>query len=220
MELKQKKRVIGLVVLVGVILLQLPFLFHRPKTVHHDKISLEIPNPPKAPEIVASGDASMPPSVPVKNKTLAEKTAKDTVKKSTVVGSHHEKAAAKMPQASAHDHEKPHHNSAVSLVNMHHQKQKKKTKTAVSPIKKQATKVAQAWSLQLGVFSSQPNARALIARLRAKGYESYMRATTCGNSKCMIVFVGPELDFSKVKNLKNSIAKNFKLNGIVKKYQI
>lgn len=71
-----------------------------------------------------------------------------------------------------------------------------------------------AWTLQLASFRDEENARALRTQLLKSGYKVYIRHMT-GLVK---VFVGPELQRSRLEALQNKLKKDYSLDGIVVRF--
>jgi len=71
-----------------------------------------------------------------------------------------------------------------------------------------------AWTLQLASFRDESNARALRSELVEAGYKVYIRHMT-GLVK---VFVGPELQRSRLEKLQAQLKKEYALDGIVVRF--
>lgn len=70
------------------------------------------------------------------------------------------------------------------------------------------------WTLQLASFRDEANARALRAQLLKAGYKVYIRHMT-GLVK---VFVGPELQRSRLEALQATLKQEYALDGIVVRF--
>lgn len=74
-----------------------------------------------------------------------------------------------------------------------------------------------AWTLQLGAFEKRKNAHALRDRLRKQGYKAYVQEL--GNDRLTRVYVGPELQRSKIEALQQKLRKQLKQNDLhIKRY--
>ena len=71
-----------------------------------------------------------------------------------------------------------------------------------------------AWSLQLASFKDEVNARGLRRKLVAAGYKVYTRK----NGDLIKVFVGPDMQKTRLSQLQNSIQKEFGLDGIIVRF--
>lgn len=77
-----------------------------------------------------------------------------------------------------------------------------------------------AWTLQLASFSKKGNAEALQKKLVNNGYKSYLR--TVFNSKgapIVRVYVGPDLQISKIKALQRALQAELDLKGLVVRFK-
>lgn len=227
MELKQKKRLIGGVVLLGIVLLQLPFLFHSKRPAAEAKIATKIPVPPPAPkrQVPTSNQSAqlaipaLKPTVkkaPEKKAVVASQTIKKVRDQQLVKKAIKKTAAAKKPDRVA----KKRTNSAKKAPKIQAKVVQRSLKNKKSPSQKANSMATVAWSIQLGVFSSEKNAKILLKNLRAKGYEAYMRSMTRKGKRLLVVYAGPEVSLSKVKKMQARIAKNMHVNGFVKQYQL
>lgn len=80
---------------------------------------------------------------------------------------------------------------------------------------------SKAWVLQLGTFKNQTNAKRLVKQLRLKGYDAYSRIKISKQSGRLVrVYVGPEIQLNKVQQIQIELKKEFKLNSVIKRYQI
>jgi DedD protein len=95
------------------------------------------------------------------------------------------------------------------------------TKPVVStPDKKPDIKPGQvtAWIVQVGSFTSSPNAKALRDKLRKMGYASFVEALKGKQGMIYRVRVGPELTRTLAEKLQKQLAKKAKVNGMVQSY--
>lgn len=75
-----------------------------------------------------------------------------------------------------------------------------------------------AWAVQLGSFSNEQNAVALIDRLRDKGYTAFVEPAKGGKDTLTRVYVGPELERDAAEQIRGKLEKEFKLKGLVVRY--
>ncbi len=85
--------------------------------------------------------------------------------------------------------------------------------TAKSPVKhRPQPKVGlSAWSVQVGIFGSKQNAKALSDKMRTKGFDAYVDSVTVKAGKAWQVRVGPELKKSNAQAIVKKIAKQLGL---------
>ncbi len=76
-----------------------------------------------------------------------------------------------------------------------------------------------AWIVQVGSFSSDKNAYDLRDALRGKGYSAFVEKVESGKTAVFRVSVGPELTTERAEQLKQRLARETKLNGLVKRYR-
>lgn len=93
---------------------------------------------------------------------------------------------------------------------------------AVVPVKQAYHQLvhAKAWVLQLASFGHKDNANRLVAKLRQSGYQAYTREVKrSGGASIYKVFVGPEINRDRVELLQDQLQKQYKLKGMVRRYQ-
>ncbi len=71
------------------------------------------------------------------------------------------------------------------------------------------------WTLQLASFKERANAEALQQRLLKRGYQAYIR----DKGELSRVFVGPDLQKSIIDNIKQTLKREFKLDGLVLRFR-
>jgi len=75
-----------------------------------------------------------------------------------------------------------------------------------------------AWIVQVGSFTSAPNAKALQDRLRKMGYASFVEAVKTNEGMNYRVRVGPELTRTLADKLQKHLEEKAKLKGVVQSY--
>ena len=169
MDVRIRERLIGALVLVGVVVLLVPAVLKGPGTAARptpapDARSVEIPL--EAAAGPAGNEVLVPEPEIVAARPLA--TAPEPAP-----------APDKSAQASA-----PAGNMTPAPES-----------TAVATLAAQASAAAsqqQAWAVQLGAFSSRNKAEELVARLRARGYAAFVLEYRAGGQLLHRVRVGPE----------------------------
>lgn len=77
-----------------------------------------------------------------------------------------------------------------------------------------------AWSLQLGSFVDENNARQLLTRLDSQGYNGYIRKLQeSGGRRLYRVYVGPQVRTDTLVTLKARLKAELGLNGILVRYR-
>lgn len=75
-----------------------------------------------------------------------------------------------------------------------------------------------AWVVQLGSFTTQANAEGLVERLKKSGYAAFIEPLDDNGKPTYRVRVGPELMKTTAERIRDDIAKNVELKGIVMRY--
>jgi len=76
-----------------------------------------------------------------------------------------------------------------------------------------------AWVAQVGSFASEENARVLRDQLRAKGYRSvFIDRDMIGGKPVWRVRIGPEMERSRSEQVRERLALEMKLEGVVVSY--
>ena len=92
--------------------------------------------------------------------------------------------------------------------------QQNSTETINKLIKSEESSV-HAWALQIGSYSEEKNALAMRDKLRAKDYAAYVDVLKKPKRTTYRVRIGPELDQTRLQDLKKEILKKEKIKGIV-----
>lgn len=77
-----------------------------------------------------------------------------------------------------------------------------------------------AWALQLASFSNKVNANHLVDQLRQSGIDSYTRTIQVNGKKIIRVFVGPEIQKTRLVKTERRLEKQFGLHGVIRKYEV
>jgi DedD protein len=81
-----------------------------------------------------------------------------------------------------------------------------------------ANQLPYAWTLQLGAFSQRDNAHSLRDQLRADGYKAYVQEFP--QDRLTRVYVGPEIQRSRIEALQSELKKKLKQDDIhIKRYR-
>jgi DedD protein len=222
MQVKTKYRILGVVVMVAVAAIVLPRLWEDSTGIPNMKLSFAIP---KQATPAASIELPKQPVAPAVNKTdfTVVGQANDTDKSSSA----HATATAPVGQDSKHS-VTPHTKTVAA-------KTAATTSTAITTSTTAATTpaakpqpaahlfaqtVPDAWVIQLGTFSNANNVAQLIAKLRKDGLAAYQRTTKSGSRNLIQVFVGPEIEKTKLQPLLDELHNKFNLRGVVRRYKV
>lgn len=77
-----------------------------------------------------------------------------------------------------------------------------------------------AWVVQLGSFSHKANVEALLGKLKENGFTAFTRPVKTPNGTLTKVFVGPELDKTKLEKALPKLKQLTKLDGRVTQFEI
>ncbi len=167
MDVRIRERLVGALVLVGIVVLLVPALLKGPGTTSGRPADTET----KSVEIVldaAAGASGNEGLVPEPEIVQAKPVVSVAVAPETV------EPPSPPPAATA-----GRESQAV---------------TAVAGPKKPAAAGQTAWAVQLGAFSSRSKADGLVAKLRARGYSAFVLEYRAGGQLLHRVRVGPEQD--------------------------
>lgn len=93
----------------------------------------------------------------------------------------------------------------------------------IAPIKLQSPQqmpaTTPAWSLQLGAFANEKNAKALLAKLQKAGYPAYAQSQNGQAGKILRVYVGPEVERNKLQAEASKLEQQMQLKGSIVPYQ-
>lgn len=245
MQTKTKQRVIGGIVLLAVVAIFLPLLFHNSRPSADLKLSTKVPPAPAKPEVQLQLPAISTPkpistSVNIGQAGNAQPQSSEAVAQETPAISQRilntTPAAAVTPKVAEHV-VKLHDNTTANAKTAEKPasrdlKTSAKAKQTVKPVasaKKTEAKPAQpllkssvpeAWVIQVASFSNSENAKRLVKQLRAKGFDVYTRENQLNQRTITRVFVGPIIDQRKVEQLQQQLKQQFQLKGVIKRYSV
>lgn len=82
----------------------------------------------------------------------------------------------------------------------------------------QTVDLAEAWIIQVGAFSSQPNADGLRDKLKANGYPAFVKPVKVASGSLFKVYVGPEIRRHRVDQQKLELEQKYQLKALILKY--
>lgn len=194
MNLHVKQRIIGLLVLIAILAIFLPLLFHNS---HPDQQSMnlakKIPTPPSEPQV----QLQLPTTLPANSVTTVAVAQPATT----------EQAAAVKPVAAVV--KKPVSKPAKKAI----------VKTATKALLAVSLDAPKAWVLQVASFADPSNVKRLLKTLRASGYNAYARASH-RDRRIVGVFVGPEIHKKDIVRIQKTLKKKLHLSGVIQKYTV
>ena len=234
MNLQVKQRIIGGLVLLAIIAIFVPILFHSSHPTTDLTLSTEIPLAPAEPQIALplpklsqsntqNTERDFYPETEHKKENTADALSSTELSDSNNANkqkvnfpTHPEPLAehAKIPTKQMHQHaqrqvqQKIIHKSltdkSITKSNSHH-----------------SLTASQAWVIQLATLSNKANAIRLVQNLRHQGFDTYMRIIK--NSKGIQltrVYVGPEIRLETIRRIQKKLQSQFHLNGLIRKYKV
>jgi DedD protein len=83
-------------------------------------------------------------------------------------------------------------------------------------------KTPQAWVVLLASFKDAQRAKKLLQRLRAQGFDAYLRQVMLKKQEQHItrVYVGPNINRNEIQKTRKLLQQQFKLNGLVRQYKV
>lgn len=199
MQTRTKQRLVGLLILLALLAIFMPLVFHntRPSTDMH---AIKIPPKPK---------------VNISQQNNIEK--RETVQLSTAL-IHAEASSDNINQRVAMT--GTINNAESTTLKEHIRKDKAQTISEQKGLTR-FMNAPKAWCVQLGTFRNVNNANALIKKLRKKGYDAYTRPILDKDGKHLLrVYVGPEIQKDSAIQLKEELKMSVHLNGVVRKYKV
>ncbi len=239
MEKEKMQRIIGVMVIVAFVIIILPLIFGKSDIPLQAK-TLTAPPFPDQPTMTLADNTSVQneakeidiTSNEIKDVTpvdatndSAKMTSNDATKETTQDQSITPTAAVskdplvKAPGAgnlksdtATKESTKPKGSAKIKSVALTKPHSKIKSKQFASQLK------SPAWVIQMGSFKNKTNARMLADRLRAAGFNAFIReidSVKGGNTR---VYIGPEFKQAEMISLSNQIEEKFKLRGVVMSY--
>ncbi|AZV75808.1 SPOR domain-containing protein [Coxiella burnetii] len=190
MEIKAKQRLIGALVLLAIVAIFLPLLFHNPRPSTGLTMTTTIPPAPDKPVVQLQLPPSAPP--PVETPLLQTNTVDLTPKQPIVQPSLPPVMPVPQPKK-------------VVKVNKPHSLESLLSKTPT------------AWIIQVASFVNPDYAKHLLQQLRAKGFDAYLQESHEGKVITR-VFIGPEINRDKINKIQKELKQQMRLNGVIKKY--
>ena len=186
-----KQRLVGVLVLVIAAMFLVPWVFDQ-HIVRHVAEQIAIPPQPEpAPSLLTDNEISQPiPTVPPITKPISTPAI-----------------SKNLPSKSQED-----------IDSLYKDAVKGESFLQSAPLDDQGLPIA--WSLQVASFSSKANARSLISKLESGGYKSYMtNVMKADGGQLVRVFVGPDLQRSKIKLYKDQLEQRYQLKGLIVRYR-
>ncbi|OGT56637.1 MAG: hypothetical protein A3F14_06720 [Gammaproteobacteria bacterium RIFCSPHIGHO2_12_FULL_43_28] len=239
MEKKLKHRILGILVILGLVIILLSVM-HGRNDFPSEAALVKAPPFPDQPVQVSSEPADAkatgseaPAAASIDDNDVIKAKPDDTIDPKATLQQSDARSATPAPDTAKADAEKPvvAENDAATKPAMNateeadHGQQTTNLKNKLNDAKKaeknlNATSFAlqmkkSAWAIQVGSFKSKANALRLVNRLRSSGYHAFIKEA----SSSVRVYVGPETKKAIASMLADRIEYEMKLHGIVVSYQ-
>lgn len=246
MAVELKQRIVGGIVIACVLAIFLPILLHKPKKESVDSLPLTIPKPAVVSEmslqlpVQASDPQPIASSVASSTPAAASTAAKVVVSEQAVLKTSESSVTNQQtplkfvpeptmpvtepmstPKSTAQPAPAPKSMPAPSSparVAMTQNSTLNKAQGVNTKILESVVSTPQAWVLQLGSFSQESNANALVKQLHLRGFEAYARQDAAHH--VTRVFVGPEIAQAKIQAINKKLQHDVHLKGVVRKYNV
>lgn len=235
MERKKVQRIIGVIVVVALVIVLIPLLFHKNDNPITTAANTKSPTFPEAGQPKTINDLSDPDVVPSDAKmdpiNIAPKIADATnqtlsmtpIKQTTSVNQDVQSNNATIQTASSDD--------ASTLEDDEEQGKTKASPVAKANVKNNKTTLAKnnqhkdqdlhkrAWVVQMGSFKEKSNARRLADKLRSAGFKAFMHSVKSKKGEQTRVYIGPETKLVEASSLSKKIEHQLNLKGIIVSYK-
>ena len=202
-----KQRIVGIIVLIAVAIIIYPFFYSWDD--EYDSPALTVPEPPPIPEIpFYIEEATEKPSVTqealAEIATIGDGSILTTSSQQGEAGSH-----IMLPQAEI----------AANLEPVVSENSKTETmqEKASGPVLG-SNGLPVSWSLQLAALSREENANAMADKLRAAGYQVYVKQGMVRNKMLFRIYVGPDLDRQKLEGMRANIDEQYGVDSLLVRF--
>lgn len=227
MEIKTKQRLVGILVLLAILAIFLPVLFHTTRPSVERPLSIAIPPRPEAPKVALSNaDTRMAAATPENEQAqlmpTRERRSETTQPIDTASPTVQTNAPAAHTPAANEPAAKIVEQAAPPAKPIQPAKPTSQNKTKAKKLSLNALLHSpKAWVVQLGTFGEKANADRLISELRKKGFDAYVRPITkAEGTRLYRVYVGPEIRLGGAQKLQEKLQASYHLHGVVRKYKI
>lgn len=214
MQVKTRYRLVGLVVVLALLFIFVPWIWQRSVLPPRARVSMNVPKAPTPPTV--SIQAPTPPAVADETvNTFTVKAAAPPA--SSLPASTPATAPVSKPVQTA---QKPANKATVVVQKMPSATQDAAEREMAADVGAGANQLPAAWVVQLGTFGNAANAQALITRLRRDGFDAYEREISQGAAKLTQIFVGPEINKASIQKMLSDLKKRYQLEGVIKPYRV
>lgn len=196
-----KQRIIGIVVLLGLLALIIPFLLKTPATSSEiTELEVAMPKAPAKPKLDISPHTEPVTLIGSETATIASEEIDEATQAEEIDSETSPSRAEPTP---------------VTPV----------AKTApVAPAEKKSVQApavtsGEAWTIQIASFSDKANVERLVSDLKKAGFAAYTDTIKSPHGEYIRVYVGPEVDKAKAQKTAQEIEKKTQIKGMVVRYK-
>lgn len=209
MQTKTKQRMVGALILLALLFIFLPLIFHNAHPLS-ERQSFSMPAKPSISESMSAPNP-VPATIELSPSTEVAPTLTPSAPDAL------ESPSAPKDEASPSMPSQISQKNPIVTTTSHTQAPQKKP-IAMQSID-QALANPEAWSVQVATFNNIDNANKLIEQLRAEGLDAYTHPMLdAKGNRLLRVYVGPEVQKKKADELRDQIQQRFHLNAVVRKY--
>ena len=218
MNSKIKQRLVGALVLIGLVAIFMPIIFHGSnianKNIAMTATAPKAPNKPKVEIVVAKASNAMQQKQKQLQQTAAQreqgisniKVAQTTKK----LNKDSSKILAPIVDQNQIISSKP-----KLPVKAHKIHERSKSEKHISKTHRHIANGATVWVVQVASFSDRPNAQRLKKRLEEKGFKCQVQALHEHKKTYYRVLVGPEKNKRQAQSIQKRLEQSVKLKGMV-----
>lgn len=204
-----KQRLVGAFVVLSLAIIFLPMIFDEPHRLPDVPPHIDVPPTPEAETVTISQPVK--PEFEAMALDEADQRVKNASEIVPVVPSQQETPVDASPAEST---AKQQTSKPETVVAQQEPEPELKTDKKLSnPEVSNLPVFKNVWMLQLGTFSSEPNAYALRDQMRKDGFDAHTKKVTIGTSNVIRVFSGPFVNRSEAERAKKKIDQRYKVNS-------
>lgn len=209
-----KQRLVGAFVILSLAIIFLPMIFDQPHRLPEVPPHIEVPATPETEAVTVK-----PPVKPEFESMTLDETDQRVKKVSEIVPAAVEDSSSDSRAVEAGPVESkvntPEPPTLPEQKATNDTASEVSTKTLNNPEVSNLPVFKSVWMIQLGTFSSEPNAYALRDQMRKDGFDAHTKKVMVGASNVIRVFSGPFVNRSEAERIKKKIDQRYKVNSMI-----
>lgn len=208
-----KQRLVGAFVVLSLAIIFLPMIFDEPHRLPDVPPHIEVPPTPESETVTISQ-----PDKPEFEVMALDESDQRVKSVSEIVPAATEGKVSEVEQmATAPEHKSAQEESVQKELTAKEpsQVEANSSKKLNNPEVSNLPVFKNVWMLQLGTFSSEPNAYALRDQMRKDGFDAHTKKVMIGSSNVIRVFSGPFVNRSEAERVKKKIDQRYKVNSMI-----